>query len=252
MTGYGTSASVLGLPDYGFVSLAEMVGHARRIALAVNLPVVADADTGYGNALVVYRTVREYEAAGVAGIHLEDQVFPKRCGHMEGKRVVAAEEHAEKIRAACAARRDPSFVIIARTDARAPLGLDEAIRRARLYRAAGADALFVEAPASEAELAAVGRALPDVPLLANMCERGKTPLLTPQALAGLGYRLIIWPVTALFAAAHAMLRALATLRRDGTTAAIFDQLMAFDDFNRFIGLPEWQARERRHADQEGA
>ncbi|MGD9762408.1 MAG: oxaloacetate decarboxylase [Candidatus Binatia bacterium] len=248
MTGFGTSASLLGLPDLGFVSLSEMVERARRIVFAVSVPVVADADTGYGNALNIYRTVREYENAGVAGIHLEDQVFPKKCGHMEGKRVISGEEHAEKIRAACEARRDPSFVIIARTDARAVLGLDEAIRRGRLYQEAGADVLFIEAPMSEAEMTEISRSLPGIPLLANMTERGKTPILTPQALAALNYKLTLWPLTALLAATQAMLRTLTTLRKEGSSAQALDGSMAFAEFNRFIGLEEWQARERRYID----
>ena len=175
LTGFGASASLLGRPDVGLLSFDEMAGHARRLVQAVGVPVIADADDGYGNPLNVMRTVREYEAAGVAALHIEDQVAPKRCGHMEGKEVIAASEMVEKVRAAVEARRSPDLVIIARTDARAVEGLDAALERARRYRDAGADMLFVEAPESEDEVAAVAGAFPDTPLLFNWVEGGKTP-----------------------------------------------------------------------------
>ena len=183
MTGFGSAASRLGRPDVGLMTLSEMVDNARRIAQAVDIPVIADADTGYGNAINVIRTVHEYEAAGVSAIHIEDQVMPKKCGHMEGKHVVPAGEMAAKVAAAVAARRSPEFLIIARTDARAVEGLDAALQRARIYREAGADALFVEAPQSAAEIEAVARAFPDVPLMFNYAEGGKTPAVTPRISA---------------------------------------------------------------------
>src|SRR3984885_3034492 len=200
MTGFGSAASRLGRPDVGLMTLPEMVDNARRIASAVDIPVIADADTGYGNAINVIRTVREYEAAGVAAIHLEDQVMPKKCGHMEGKQVVAVEEMAAKVAAAVAARRSPDFLIIARTDARAVEGLDGALARARRYREAGADALFVEAPQSVDEIEAVAAAFPDVPLLFNYAEGGKTPAVRYDFLRDLGFSLVIFPLTLLLTA----------------------------------------------------
>lgn len=175
MTGFGSAASRLGRPNVGLMSLPEMVDNAHRIAEAVQIPVIADADTGYGNSINVIRTVREYEAAGVAAIHIEDQVMPKKCGHMDGKMVVPADEMAAKVAAAVAARRSPDFLIIARTDARSVEGLDGALERARRYREAGADALFVEAPQSVQEIETIARTFPDVPLLFNYAEGGKTP-----------------------------------------------------------------------------
>src|SRR3954452_23134914 len=177
MTGFGASASLLGRPDVGLLSFAEMAGHARRLVQAVEVPVIADADDGYGNPLNVMRTVSEYEAAGVAALHIEDQVAPKRCGHMDGKDVIDAAEMVEKVRAAVEARRAPDLVIIARTDARAVEGLDAALERARRYRDAGADMLFVEAPESEEEVPVVAEAFPDTPLLFNWVDGGRTPPL---------------------------------------------------------------------------
>src|SRR5258705_6018457 len=194
MTGFGTSAALIGRPDVGLLTMTEMAASAGRIADCVDIPVIADADTGYGNPLNVIRTVGAYEAAGVAGIHIEDQVAPKKCGHMEGKQVIAADEMAQKVRAAVEARTSPDFVIIARTDARAVEGLERAIERARLYRAAGADVLFVEAVVTEAEAAAAVRAFPGVPLLFNWAEGGKTPPISLSRLCELGYRIVIFPI----------------------------------------------------------
>jgi carboxyvinyl-carboxyphosphonate phosphorylmutase len=246
MTGYGTSAGLLGRPDVGLLSLAEMVENARRIVLAVDSPVIADADTGYGNALNARRTIQSYENAGVAGVHIEDQVTPKKCGHMEDKQLIPAEEMVQKLRAAVDARRDPDFVIIARTDARAVLGLEAAIERGHRYQEAGADVIFVEAPQSEAELEAVGRAF-DVPLLFNWADSGKSPLLPVERLRELGFRLIIYPVSTLFAATKAMMGVVEEIRRSGTTHAYQDRMMQFPDFNRFIGLPEVLRQEKEYA-----
>jgi carboxyvinyl-carboxyphosphonate phosphorylmutase len=245
MTGFGSAASRLGRPDIGLMSLTEMVDNAHRIAEAVDIPVIADADTGYGNSINVIRTVREYEAAGVNAIHLEDQVMPKRCGHMEGKLVVPAGEMAAKVAAAVAARRSPDFLIIARTDARAVEGLDEALSRARTYREAGADVLFVEAPQSEAEIEAVARAFPDVPLLFNYAEGGKTPPVSHAFLRDLGFRLVIFPLTILLAATGAMRSALARLKADGTPLELLPSLPGFGEFLEFIGLPEIRELESR-------
>jgi carboxyvinyl-carboxyphosphonate phosphorylmutase len=245
MTGFGTSASLLGQPDVGLLSFAEMVDQARRLAEAINVPLIADADDGYGNAINVTRTVRAYEAAGVAGLHLEDQRSPKRCGHLAGKQLIAASEMVEKIHAAVEARRSADLVVIARTDARAVEGLDAALERARRYRDAGADVLFVEAPESEAEVATVAQAFPDTPLLFNAVEGGRTPLLELARLRELGFRLVLCPLTALLAATAAMQQALARLRHSG--APHDDGALSFSGFTDLIGLPEIQRLEARFA-----
>ena len=251
MTGFGTSASLLGRPDVGLLTMSQMVDNARRIAQAVDVPVIADADTGYGNPLNVIRTVQEYELAGVSAIHIEDQVMPKKCGHMENKQVIAAAEMTEKIRAAVEARSTSDFLIIARTDARAIEGLDNALRRARAYREAGADILFVEAPQNEDEVAQVARAFPNVPLLFNWAEGGKTPPLPLARLKELGYRLIIFPISALLAAAKAVRGILAEIKAEGTPRRIFSDGSSFREFNEMIGLGEIQQLEKRFATQAG-
>ena len=245
MTGFGASASLLGQPDVGLLSFAEMADQARRLAEAVDVPLIADADDGYGNPINVARTVRAYEAAGVAGLHLEDQLSPKRCGHLEGKQLIAAGEMVEKVHAAVEARRSPDLIIIARTDARAVEGLDAALERARRYRDAGADVLFVEAPESEAEVAAVAQAFPDTPLLFNAVEGGRTPLLELARLRELGFRLVLCPLTALLAATAAVQQALADLRRSGKPPD--DDALSFPGFTDLIGLPEIQRLEARYA-----
>jgi carboxyvinyl-carboxyphosphonate phosphorylmutase len=252
MTGFGTAASRLGQPDVGLLSLPEMVDNARRIAAAVEIPVIADADTGYGNAINVMRTVREFEAAGVAAIHLEDQVMPKKCGHMQGKHVIPAAEMAAKVCAAVAARRSPDFLIIARTDARAMEGLGAALDRARIYREAGADVLFVEAPQSAQEIEAIARSFPDVPLLFNYVEGGRTPAVTHQFLRELGFRLVIFPLSTLLVATAVMRSVLAQIRSDGTPINVLPSLLPFNDFLDFIGLPEIRELERRFAAQDSS
>jgi 2-methylisocitrate lyase-like PEP mutase family enzyme len=245
MTGFGASASLLGRPDVGLLSFDEMAGHARRLAQAVAIPVIADADDGYGNPLNVMRTVREYEAAGVAALHIEDQVAPKRCGHMDGKEVIGASAMVEKVRAAVEARRSPELVIIARTDARALEGLDGALERARRYRDAGADMLFVEAPESDDEVTAVAEAFPDTPLVFNWVDGGKTPALALDRIRELGFALVIYPVSTLLVASRAVGEALARLREDGTPATL--EVPAFDEFTGMIGLPELRELEARFA-----
>jgi 2-methylisocitrate lyase-like PEP mutase family enzyme len=246
MTGFGTSAALLGRPDVGLLTMTEMAGNAGRIADCVDIPVIADADTGYGNPINVIRTVGAYEAAGVAGIHIEDQVAPKKCGHMDGKMVIPATEMAAKIRAATEARTDPDFVIIARTDARAVEGFEQALARARLYLEAGADALFIEALTSEAEAAQAASAFPGVPLLFNWAEGGKTPPLSLARLRELGYRIVIFPISTLLAATAAMRRVLRQIAEDGTPEAALGDLPAFGEFLDFIGLPEVRAAEQRY------
>jgi 2,3-dimethylmalate lyase len=250
MTGFGTAASLLGRPDIGLLTFSEMVDNARRIAQAIEVPVIADADNGYGNPINVIRTVREYEAAGVSAIHIEDQISPKKCGHMEGKQVIEASEMLEKVRAAVEARRSGDFVIIGRTDARAVEGMDGALERARLYREAGADVLFVEAPQSEEEIAVVAEAFPDVPLLFNWVESGKTPPVSLEQLKEWGFRLIIFPVSTLLAATRSVQEILARIHTDGTPIEVMDRLLSFDEFTDVIGLPEIQELEERFADKE--
>ncbi len=247
MTGFGTSAALLGRPDVGLLTMTEMADNAARIAACVNIPVIADADTGYGNPVNVIRTVGAYEAAGVAGIHIEDQVAPKKCGHTDGKQIIAAAEMAQKVRAAVDARSDPDFVIIARTDARAVEGLDSALDRAAQYLEAGADALFVEAVLSDDEAAHVAAAFPGVPLLFNWAEGGKTPPLTLERLTELGYRIVIFPIGTLLAATAAIRSILAEIARAGTPAAALPGLPTFAEFTDFIGLPEVRRVERRYA-----
>ena len=247
MTGFGTSAALIGRPDVGLLTMTEMVENAGRIAACVDIPVIADADTGYGNALNVIRTVGAYEAAGVAGIHIEDQVAPKKCGHMDGKLVIAAEEMAAKVRAAVEARAQPEFLIIARTDARAVEGLERALERARLYHEAGADVLFIEALVSEAEIEEAARAFPGVPLLFNWAEGGKTPPVSLARLTELGYRIVIFPIGTLLAATAAMRAILREIATSGTPAAALADLPTFGEFVDFLGLPQVREAEQRYA-----
>ncbi|WP_448616269.1 isocitrate lyase/PEP mutase family protein [Modestobacter sp. URMC 112] len=246
MTGFGTTASLIGRPDVGLLSGTEMAENAQRIVAAVDLPVIADADTGYGNAINVLRTVQLYEQAGVAALQLEDQVAPKKCGHMSGKAVIGTEEMVGKIRAAVSARRDPDLVVIARTDAVAVSGVDDAVARARAYADAGADVLFVEAPTSEEDIARVAGELHGVaPLVFNWAEGGRTPPLPLERIAELGFALVIYPIGTLLAATAGIRSVLATLRADGTPAAAMGSLPTFDQFTDLIGLPEVQALEQR-------
>jgi carboxyvinyl-carboxyphosphonate phosphorylmutase len=247
MTGFGTSAALIGRPDVGLLTMTEMAGNAGRIAACVDIPVIADADTGYGNPLNVIRTVQTYEAAGIAGIHIEDQVAPKKCGHMEGKQVIPAEEMVQKVRAAVEARARPEFVIIARTDARAPEGLERALRRGRMYREAGADVVFIEALTSDAEAEEAVRALPGVPLLFNWAEGGKTPPISLERVRALGYRIVIFPISTLLAATAAMRAILQEIARAGTPAAAMHDMPTFAEFVDFIGLPQVREAEQRYA-----
>ena len=247
MTGFGTAASVLGQPDVGLLTMSEMVARASALASVVgDLPLIADADTGYGNPINTQRTIREYERAGVAGLHIEDQVWPKKCGHMEGKQVIPMDEMVQKVRAAVDARQDPDFVIIARTDANAVYGLEDALRRGRAYREAGADVIFIEAPRSLAELQAITQAFPDTPLLFNWAESGKTPLLTLNEIHALGFKLVIFPVSPLFAATRAMLNLLEVLKQGETPASFSSHMVTFAQFTQHIGLPEIQDLEHRY------
>ncbi len=235
MTGYGVSASRLGLPDLGFAGLGEMADQARNMAAAVSVPLISDADTGYGNALNVRRTVALYEAAGVSGLHLEDQQLPKRCGHLSGKVVVSAEEFAGKIRAAVDARTDPDLVIIARTDAIAVNGLDDALRRGEAAVKAGADMLFVEAPTTEAQIERVARTF-DTPLLFNYAPGGRSPLVPFARLRELGYAVILLPVDTLFVGVRAIQAFLRDVREGDSTLP--DRYIPFAEFNELIGVTD--------------
>lgn len=248
ISGYSVSATALGEPDFGLLSLGDITEATRRVCKNSSAPVIVDADTGYGNALNVRRTVCELLDAGAAGVFLEDQVWPKRCGHMRGKKVITAEEHAHKIRAARDAARESGrdLFIVARTDARQPLGLDAAIERCKLYKKAGADALFVEAPLSLAELRRIGRELPR-PLVANMIERGATPQLTRKQLKTLGFQMIVCPLAGLCAAAKAVTDIYRILKTKETTRKDLDRVLTFDEFNRIIGLQAKYDTEKRYA-----
>jgi 2,3-dimethylmalate lyase len=245
MTGYGASASRLGLPDLGFAGLAEMTDHARNLAAAVTVPLIADADTGYGNALSVRRTVQAYEAAGVAALHIEDQVAPKRCGHLSGHQIVPREEFAGKIRAAVEARRDPDLLVIARTDAISAESFDEALRRGEAAAKAGADMLFIEAPRSEAEVARVAEAF-DTPLLYNYAPGGRSPLLPFSRLRALGYAIVILPVDTLFVAVKAITDFLRDVRTADDLSGLADRYVGFRDFNELIGVTEQLALADRY------
>ncbi len=243
MTGAGTAASHLGQPDLGLTTLTEMAAHAAHLAGALGIPLIADADTGYGNALNVVRTVREYERAGVAALHLEDQVAPKKCGHIAGKQVIPAREFADKIRAAVEYRTDPDLVIIARTDARAVTGLDDAIERGNRYAEAGADVIFVEAPQTEEEIQRVAREV-KAPLLANMVPGGRTPPVKIAELERLGFRIVIFPAACMAAAIPAMEAALRRLAEHGTDWDGGAALSPMDIFRK-VGFDWWHGIEER-------
>jgi 2-methylisocitrate lyase-like PEP mutase family enzyme len=245
MTGYGTSASRLGLPDLGYAGLAEMADHARNLAAAVSIPLIADADTGYGNALGVRRTVQAYEAAGVAALHIEDQVAPKRCGHLSGHQLVPLAEFAGKIRAAVDARRDPDLMIIARTDAISAVDFDEALRRGEAAVGAGADVLFIEAPRDEAQVERVAGAF-DTPLLYNYASGGRSPMLPFPRLRALGYALILLPIDTLLVATKAMTGFLAALRAGDDVLSLGDHSIRFAEFNALIGATEQMALADRY------
>jgi 2-methylisocitrate lyase-like PEP mutase family enzyme len=247
MTGYGTVASHLGLPDAGLASYTEMVGRVRQIAEGTTTPLIADGDTGYGGLLNVDFTVRGYEAAGAAAIQIEDQEFPKKCGHTPGRRVVPLEEAVRRIKVAAEARSSKDFLIIARTDARTALGLDEALRRGEAFVKAGADILFIESPESEAEMEKIGRSF-DVPLLANMVEGGRTPILSRAELERLGFRLAIFPVAGFLAMAAALRSVYGEILSAGSTKAWSGEFYPFDDFSRLMGFERVWAFERDHAE----
>jgi len=245
LSGGALSAGWAGLPDVGLLTLTEFADQAAVLARATGLPLLCDADTGFGEPINVERTVRLFEQAGAAGIHLEDQVLPKRCGHLTGKTLIAADAMAAKVRAAVAARRDPDFVIVARTDARSVEGLDAAVDRARAYLDAGADMIFPEALESAEEFARFAAAVP-APLLANLTEFGRGPLLDFADLAALGYRAVLYPLTAFRAAMHAAGRALAELRDRGTQRGLLDRMQTRAELYDLLGYTAWEARDRAY------
>ncbi len=248
MTGYGTVASHLGLPDAGLASYADMVGRVEAMASMSGTPLIADGDTGYGGLLNVRHTVRGYERAGAAAIQLEDQEFPKKCGHTPGRRVVPAEDMVRKIAVAAEARSSPDFLIIARTDARGSLGLAEAIKRARAYAKAGADLLFVESPETEEEMIAIGRELGDMPLVANMVEGGRTPILRNARLAEIGYALAIYPVAGLLSAAAALNTVYRQIRETGSSLGAPAPLYPFAEMNRLMGFEDVWRFDKAHTE----
>jgi methylisocitrate lyase len=245
ISGFAVSGTLLGRPDVGYLTQTEMAEVAQRVCASVpNLNLVVDADTGYGDPMTVRRTVELWEQAGAAGLFLEDQVWPKRCGHMDGKQVVEREDWLAKLRAACDHRE--YLHVTARTDARAAVSLNEAIERAKMARDTGVDALFVEAPESAADMEAIAKALPDITLVANMVEKGKTPLLNPAELAELGFRLVVSPLSLLLASTHAMTRAAQQLRESGTLRDHLTEIAPFDAFTDVVGLPEHIATEKQY------
>jgi 2-methylisocitrate lyase-like PEP mutase family enzyme len=240
----GAVARSMGIPDIGLVTMSESIDRAVQVVSAINIPVIADADTGYGNAVNLVRSVREFERAGVAAIHIEDQITPKRCGHLDGKEVISLSEMAKKLEAALATRSDPDFCIIARTDARGVNGFDDAVKRANAFAKLGVDAVFFEAPQSEEELAEIPQRVPNIPLLVNVFKGGKTPMLPMELLEKMGYRIAIYPSETQRAAIHAMRTALSTLKREGTTESIDASLTTFKDRDKVVGLDDWNKIER--------
>ena len=246
ITGYSVSATYLGEPDFGLLTQTELLSASQRICSVTDLPVIVDSDTGYGNAINTIRTVKELIRGGAAGMFLEDQVWPKRCGHMKGKQVIPLEEYLKKLQAAVEARGDKdNLFIVARTDARQALGLEEAIKRGQAFKKAGADAVFIEAPQSKEEMCEIGRNVPG-PLVANMIERGVTPMMGPEELKDLGFELIVWPLGPLYASAQALQEVYTTLRRTGTTREIMDHLIPFEEFHEIIGLEEKYALDAKY------
>jgi|TARA_B100001750_G_scaffold242550_1_gene256140 methylisocitrate lyase len=244
-TGYGTSATLLGMPDYGFIGASETLDNARRISNAISVPLIVDIDTGYGNALTVRKLIQELENAGASGVFLEDQKWPKRCGHMKGKDVVPKEEYAEKLQSAIDARSSKDFIIVARTDARAIEGLDKAIERGNYYKKIGADVIFVEAPKSLNEMQIIGKSI-NAPLVANMIEGGATPINSAPKLHKMGYKIILYPLSILYANTFATLKILQELKNKGTTAKLKNKLVKFEQFNDIVDLSKYRKLENRY------
>ena len=244
-TGYGTSATLFGMPDYGFIGATETVDNARRISNAISVPLIVDSDTGYGNALSVWKLVKELEAAGAAGIFLEDQKWPKRCGHMQGKEVIPQEEYTEKLGAAIDARENKDFVIVARTDSRATEGLDKSIERGIQNKKTGADAIFIEAPRSLDEMKKIGKEI-KAPLVANMIEGGATPMNSAETLNKIGFNIVLYPLSVLFANTFATMNILQELKNSGTTSKYKQKVVNFDQFNKLVELDKFKKMETKY------
>ena len=244
-TGYGTSATLFGMPDYGFIGSTETVDNARRICHAVSTPVIVDADTGYGNALSVWKLVQELEEVGASGIFLEDQRWPKRCGHMQGKEVIQKDEYAEKLQAALDARSNKDFIIVARTDARAIEGLDKAVERGLYYKKIGADAIFIEAPKTIQEMKIIGKSI-NSPLVANMIEGGATPIVSKSKLHKMGFKIILYPLSVLFSNTYSTLKLLQELKKSGTTRKLSKQIVNFNQFNDIVELSKYRKLEQKY------
>jgi methylisocitrate lyase len=245
-TGYGTSASLLGMPDFGFLNAGETLENAKRIINSVNIPILVDIDTGYGNPLNVWKIVKDLERIGAKGIFLEDQVWPKRCGHMTGKTVIPKEEYILKLNAAMDAREDNEFIIVARTDSLAQFGIEEAIERGKEYKRIGADVIFIEAPKSIDQMELIAKEI-KAPLLANMIEEGITPNLTADQLRKIGFKMVVFPLSALYSATFAIKQTLQTLKKTGTTKELKNKMITFQEFNDLVNLSVYRKLEKKYS-----
>lgn len=245
-TGYGTSATLLGMPDFGFLNAGETIDNARRIINSVDIPILVDIDTGYGNPLNVWRTVTDLEKLGAGGIFLEDQVWPKRCGHMKGKSVISKEDYVQKLKAAIDARKSKDFIIVARTDSLAQYGIDEAIERGKEFQKIGADVIFIEAPKTLEEMKKITAEI-DAPLLANMIEEGVTPNLPAKDLEKLGFRMVVFPLSALYSSTYAIKNVFLSLQKTGMTKNLKKKMITFKEFNDFVNLPKYNKLEKKYS-----
>jgi len=245
-TGYGTSATLLGMPDFGFLNAGETIDNARRIINSVDIPILVDIDTGYGNPLNVWRTVTDLEKLGAGGIFLEDQVWPKRCGHMKGKSVISKEDYVQKLKAAIDARKSKDFIIVARTDSLAQYGIDEAIERGKQFQKIGADVIFIEAPKTLEEMKKITGEI-DAPLLANMIEEGVTPNLPAKDLEKLGFRMVVFPLSALYSSTYAIKNVFLSLHNTGMTKNLKKKMITFKEFNDFVNLPKYNQLEKKYS-----
>jgi len=245
-TGYGTSATLLGMPDFGLLNAGETIDNARRIINSVDIPILVDIDTGYGNPLNVWRTVTDLEKLGAGGIFLEDQVWPKRCGHMKGKSVISKEDYVQKLKAAIDARKSKDFIIVARTDSLALYGIDEAIERGKEFQKIGADVIFIEAPKTLEEMKKITAEI-DAPLLANMIEEGVTPNLPAKDLEKLGFRMVVFPLSALYSSTYAIKNVLLSLQKTGMTKNLKKKMITFKEFNDFVNLPKYNKLEKKYS-----
>jgi len=245
-TGYGTSASLLGMPDFGFLNAGETLENAKRIINSVNIPILVDIDTGYGNPLNVWKIVKDLVRIGAKGIFLEDQVWPKRCGHMAGKTVIPKEDYILKLQAAIDARENNEFIIVARTDSLAQFGVEEAIERGKEYKRIGADVIFIEAPKTIDEMELISKEI-KAPLLANMIEEGITPNLTADELRKMGFRMVVFPLSALYSATFAIKQTLQTLKKTGTTKELKNKMITFQEFNDLVNLSAYHKLEKKYS-----